>query len=348
MRRAWRLMAALPTASSADRAVNTTLSRAEALQAVQRARSPDELHAVVSQFRDSKPDHGQVAFINAVMDRVPSLKEPVSLTTFDTLLDVFPKDATYKNRSLLDAIWPRESLQSNAALRVLQFMEDDGLIPESSTHAVLLETFGRASGPVKKVTYMAYWMRRYFFSNPFALPRQVPETDQDWIYHALQRYAGADADIHGFELTDTVKLTQPSAYYAVSKQQETLLQNLDQLAATARIAIAGRQRAWISGRKQHYLCLVARHDTQEHVLSVCSPEPPTKPLADGATAQTQLLHAAVDVRDWEEEAARGLDPNAHYDAELEDWRRVGELWSNALGKRYPELLRRFQVVVDIN
>jgi hypothetical protein len=40
---------------------------------------------------------------------------------------------------LLDAIWPRESLQSNAALRVLQFMEDDGLIPESSTHAVLLE-----------------------------------------------------------------------------------------------------------------------------------------------------------------------------------------------------------------
>ena len=62
---------------------------------------------------------------------------------------------------------------------------------------LLLQTFGRASGPVKKVTYMAYWMRRYFFSNPFALPRELPETDRDWIHHALQRFAGADADVHG-------------------------------------------------------------------------------------------------------------------------------------------------------
>jgi len=157
------------------------------------------------------------------------------------------------------------------------------------------------------------------------------------------------------------------------------------LAAQAQVAIAGRHRAWISGRKQHYLCLVARYDAQgtvafllcaclscsnisilnatrlpclvglnasvvarlEHVLSICTAEPPTKPIVSDETAQDRLLRAMVDVSDWEGEAA-GSNPDSRYEVEIEDWRRVGELWSNTLSQQYPQLVRRFQVVVDVN
>eukprot|EP00730_Choanoeca_flexa_P014220 TRINITY_DN6137_c0_g1_i1.p1 TRINITY_DN6137_c0_g1~~TRINITY_DN6137_c0_g1_i1.p1 ORF type:complete len:339 (+),score=66.47 TRINITY_DN6137_c0_g1_i1:169-1185(+) len=337
MRRALQLLASLPAEQAAARAVSSPLTRQQALRAVDRAQTPTELHAIVKEFRDSKPQHGQVAFINAVMDRVADLDSPVDLATFDTLLDVFPKNASYKTRSLLDAIWPKESLQSTAALRVLQFMEDDGLIPESSTHAVLLETFGRASAPVKKVTYMAYWMRRYYFSNPFALPRQLPETDEEWMGYALKRYVGHQAHVEAFDITGTVKLKQPTALYAMNDEQHEMLTNHNRLSDEAQISIEGRHRGWISGRKQHYLSLVARHDGAEHVLAVCTAEVPVKPSVGVVTKEERLLQAAV-----------GQDDNvSERDFEVDDWRRVASLWMNALSNGYPGFIRRYQVLIQL-
>ena len=70
------------------------------------------------------------------------------------------------------------------------------------------QTFGRASQPVKKVMFMTYWMRRLFFSNPFALPRELPATPEAWITLALRRYAGPTACVHG-GLTECISDDMP-------------------------------------------------------------------------------------------------------------------------------------------
>ncbi|EDQ85953.1 uncharacterized protein MONBRDRAFT_28699 [Monosiga brevicollis MX1] len=167
---------------------------------LQQAQTVTELHQAIDAFRAAEPQHGHVAFLNATMERVAEIDEPLPLATYDNLLNIFPKTNTFKTSSLLDAIWPRQTLQGEAALRVLNHMETDGLIPQASTHAILLRTFGAASAPVKKVTYMAYWMQRFFGSNPFALPLPLPQTDEAWLHLALRRFAGKDATVHGARL----------------------------------------------------------------------------------------------------------------------------------------------------
>ncbi len=40
--------------------------------------------------------------------------------------------------SLMDAVWPRDTPQSECALAALEIMEEKGIIPEASTHEILL------------------------------------------------------------------------------------------------------------------------------------------------------------------------------------------------------------------
>ena len=139
---------------------------------------------------------------------------------------------------MLDAIWPKDTVHSDAALRLLDRMEDRGIMPETQTfetilrvraavtscgfarpaHAAALaltpptapasltlsltprrrrfptsQCFGRASMPVKKVRAMAYWMRRYIASNPFALPETLPDAPEQRALLYLKRMSDAPA-----------------------------------------------------------------------------------------------------------------------------------------------------------
>lgn len=102
---------------------------------------------------------------------------------------------SFMNKSLLDALWPRSTPQRECAMGLLQRMENEGIIPEASTYHVALkasaapnrsklltahhQTFGRASGPVMKIRRMAYWMRRFFFANPFAVPKDLSDDPRE-------------------------------------------------------------------------------------------------------------------------------------------------------------------------
>jgi hypothetical protein len=55
---------------------------------------------------------------------------------------------------------PRDTLQSETALKLLDTMEEHYVIPESSTNSLLIRRFGQASPAVNKSRRMAFWMRR--------------------------------------------------------------------------------------------------------------------------------------------------------------------------------------------
>lgn len=51
---------------------------------------------------------------------------------------------SFKTKSLLDAVWPRETPQTEVAMKMLEKIEAEGLIPEQSTHDVLYEVSRRS------------------------------------------------------------------------------------------------------------------------------------------------------------------------------------------------------------
>ena len=99
----------------------------------------------------------------------------------------------------MDAIWPRQNLQVDAALKVLDHMEFAGVVPNGHTFHSMLGIFGKASQPVKKVRRMAYWMRKMMHANPFSislLPEE-PKCERSFLRYCAQRMAGDLATCHG-------------------------------------------------------------------------------------------------------------------------------------------------------
>ena len=94
-----------------------------------------------------------MAFINAALKHADAHGLRLDTTSYNLLLSVFPTSNTcdvmrrsithsihprFKTLSLLDAIWPRDTLQSECALMLLERMEDTATIPEAHTHELLL------------------------------------------------------------------------------------------------------------------------------------------------------------------------------------------------------------------
>ena len=100
-----------------------------------------------------QPAHGHVAFITTVLKHADARGIRLDTASFNHLLSVFPQTNTcesarpssaadfacrFKTLSLLDAIWPRDTLQSECALLLLERMEDTATIPEARTHELLI------------------------------------------------------------------------------------------------------------------------------------------------------------------------------------------------------------------
>ncbi|EGD78949.1 hypothetical protein PTSG_01922 [Salpingoeca rosetta] len=167
-------------------------STRELAQVVQLAQDEEQLFSIVDVIVQNQPARGHVKFINAVLNRMDELNADVEVHFYNRLLEVFPVTNTYKTKSLLDAVWPRPSLQVDAALKVLNRMENEGVMPNGHTFHSLMEVFGRASQPIKKVRSMGYWMRYFMDSNPFSISMlpERPRNERAFMHYTAQRIGG--------------------------------------------------------------------------------------------------------------------------------------------------------------
>ena len=140
--------------------------------------SPSHLRdaqAEITAFAASRPRHGHASFVSSVLTRLDDTNTRADMSTYNALLDVFPERNSFKTASLMDAIFPKDTPQTDVAMDILDRMEEAQIIPTTETYELLLRKFGKASQPVRKVRRMAYWMRRYAHANPFALPSSLLE-----------------------------------------------------------------------------------------------------------------------------------------------------------------------------
>lgn len=139
----------------------------------------------------NKRRHGHMEFIVTAMKFLEPYGLDKNLGVYNKLLEVFPKDK-FVNRTLFDAIWPKQHPQMNLALDILTKMEWQGVIPDEKTHDILHSVFGRASFPLKKVYRMWFWFETLKDINPYSLPDDVYKDRLNIIRAGITRILGGN------------------------------------------------------------------------------------------------------------------------------------------------------------
>lgn len=214
--------------------------------------------AVQAFLKRDKRRRGHMEFITASLKWMEIAGLNKDLPTYNRLLDVFPRDR-FRNRTLMDAIWPRPYPQIDAALRVLQKMEDNGIRPDYTTYSLLLEVFGVASLPVQKCRRIAYWFDRFENIDPYKLPQPIPNDPCELARLTLQRISSPGSQTKLFHLVRAEDET--SFKFVIGSQAQWQREQLVGFASTtwegSPLQVTGPHRTWLQHIEQNYFMLEA-------------------------------------------------------------------------------------------
>jgi len=83
-----------------------------------KAANTDDVYHIVRAVAHSKPTSGHVAFTEHTLALLDKLGAKLDVKCSDAMIAVFPEENTFKTASLFDAIWPKDSLQVDTAMKV--------------------------------------------------------------------------------------------------------------------------------------------------------------------------------------------------------------------------------------
>ncbi|XP_043834367.1 evolutionarily conserved signaling intermediate in Toll pathway, mitochondrial [Dromiciops gliroides] len=131
---------------------------------------------------------GHVDFIYLALRKMPEYGVEHDLTIYNLLLDIFPKEV-FVPRNMLQQIFNHYPRQQECGVKVLDQMENYGVMPNKETEFLLLQIFGRKSHPMLKYLRLMYWFPRFKNINPFPVPRPLPKDPIKLASHGLERIA---------------------------------------------------------------------------------------------------------------------------------------------------------------
>ena len=214
--------------------------------------------AVEAFLKRDKRRRGHLDFIDSSLKWMEIAGLGKDLPTYNLLLDVFPRDR-FRNRTLMDAIWPRPYPQIDAALRVLQKMEDNGIRPDYTTYSLMLEVFGHASLPVQKCRRIAYWFDRFENIDPYRLPQPIPNDPCELARLTLRRISSLGSELKLVHLTSDDD--DDGTAFVISSQAQWQREQLTGFASTSwegsPLQVTGPHRTWLQHLEQKYFMLEA-------------------------------------------------------------------------------------------
>ena len=138
---------------------------------------------------------GHVGFIRLAMVRMDEFGLEKDLTTYNKILDIFPK-GRFAPRRMLDAFWPRSLPQLELALELLTKMEDHGLKPNFVTYDIIRDVFGKSSFPMEKCIRMMYLFDKYKDIDPYKIEGEMPTDEFELSKLTLNRITGKEGEIN--------------------------------------------------------------------------------------------------------------------------------------------------------
>nr|XP_044999820.1 evolutionarily conserved signaling intermediate in Toll pathway, mitochondrial isoform X2 [Jaculus jaculus] len=218
------------------------------------------IQAVKNFGRYNVRKRGHVEFIYLALRKMQEFGVERDLATYNLLLDVFPKEV-FRPRNVFQRIFIHYPRQQECGIAVLEQMEKYGVMPNTETEFLLIQTFGRKSYPMLKFLRMKLWLTRFKNVNPFPVPRNLPQDPVDLARLGLRHMEpdlSARVTVYQMPLpSDSASTEAPTLPHIVG------IQSPDQQAALARhnparpIFVEGPFSLWLRNKCVYYHILRA-------------------------------------------------------------------------------------------
>ncbi|KAK5876200.1 hypothetical protein CesoFtcFv8_027195 [Champsocephalus esox] len=270
---------------------------------------------------------GHVEFIYAALQKMPEFGVERDLAVYNKLLDVFPKE-------------------QECGVQLLEQMEGYGIMPDVDTKVLLIQIFGVKGHPVRKYQRILYWFPKFKHTNPYPIPKNLPEDPVDLARFSLARIADdRDAKVTVYQLpcTDITEsgeeITLP---HVVGIQSPSQMELLAQHNPSRPVFVEGPFPLWLRDQCVYYYVL--RADPVPPEEKVEEPYDPERSLAYPLQLDLDLDRdlgdeESFDVEDLDEGAVFAMCMTSQGDqAVLNQW-VSGLQQNNPILGRVPTLFR---------
>ncbi|CAG0890728.1 unnamed protein product [Cyprideis torosa] len=134
---------------------------------------------------------GHIEFINVALKFMKEFGVEKDLECYKKILNVFPRGKYIPQNTFQDMLF-HFPMHVDTAVKILDQMEDNGVMPDQDTGKMLTEQFGAYSIPKRKYMRMMYWMPKFKNMSPWPLPRPVPDDAKQLAYLGMERLGSVD------------------------------------------------------------------------------------------------------------------------------------------------------------
>ncbi|XP_033961944.1 evolutionarily conserved signaling intermediate in Toll pathway, mitochondrial [Pseudochaenichthys georgianus] len=223
---------------------------------------------------------GHVEFIYAALQKMPEFGVERDLAVYNKLLDVFPKEV-FVPRNFIQIMFNHYPRQQECGVQLLEQMEGYGIMPDVDTKVLLIQIFGVKGHPVRKYQRILYWFPKFKHTNPYPIPKNLPEDPVDLARFSLARIADdRDAKVTVYQLpcTDITEsgeeITLP---HVVGIQSPSQMELLAQHNPSRPVFVEGPFPLWLRDKCVYYYVL--RADPVPPEEKVEEPYDPERSLA---------------------------------------------------------------------
>ncbi|XP_078046629.1 evolutionarily conserved signaling intermediate in Toll pathway, mitochondrial [Augochlora pura] len=197
---------------------------------------------------------GQAEFIIHAMKYMDEFGVNKDLEVYKALMDVFPKGhyiPTNKYQIMLYH-FPK---QQDTALRLLQKMESNQVIPDYEMQEMILNIFGSASIPIRKFWRIMYWLPKFSRLNPWKVPDSTFKNPKELAGYAIQKLSSKDVlskvtEYRTKDIQDAVDDT-----WIISTMSKTQQELLAVQPTTKPLYVEGPFMVWIGENSLDYFVL---------------------------------------------------------------------------------------------
>nr|XP_033342869.1 evolutionarily conserved signaling intermediate in Toll pathway, mitochondrial [Megalopta genalis] len=197
---------------------------------------------------------GHAEFILHAMKYMEEFGVHKDLEVYKTLMDVFPKGhyIARNKYQIMSYYFPK---QQDTALKLLQKMEDNRVIPDYEMQEMILNIFGSVSLPIMKFWRMMYWQPKFSRLNPWRVPSPVPTDPKVLAGYAIKALSSKDllSKVTEYSTKDVVDAVDDT--WIISTMSRTQQELLAVQPTSQPLNIEGPFKVWVKDNHLDYFVL---------------------------------------------------------------------------------------------
>ncbi|KAK3089112.1 hypothetical protein FSP39_000916 [Pinctada imbricata] len=136
--------------------------------------------------QSGKYRRGHIEFIDTATKKLKDYNLHQDIKMYKRVFSLFPEKEYIPPTRMMEEFYHMPRHQ-DAAIQILQEMEDNGLIPDSEIRDMIKDRFSENSEVMYKFQRMVYWMSKFANANPWPVPYHPPDDRIELAKAALRR-----------------------------------------------------------------------------------------------------------------------------------------------------------------